>query len=1263
VKNNTTFLLAMVLVVSAILNGGLPQIGNVPGTGPAKTKGQVQNAVSDPFRFAECAIGEDDDPQELCTRCPSFCPAKGLLDTISSNFEQQGRSGEPSVRQAPWHVPQNQRANIDFVIATLPDPVHTHLSLMFDRHIEAIQNAAQSSGQGYLFSRAWMPWVPDTEPESTDFRIREQMRVLQRKKEDLPGVMIFRRERDANEGATEETAAQGQQASAAEKRSETKREFLIVLVVGETPTGGIRREQFKNALKMIQEITPDTGGSEKPWLRILGTTFSGSLESLNAQLRDSDLSKFSFLDIESGSATDESSIKLFKVDLGRLNKAGKPQSRFVAMQHDGTYVQERFVAFLEAHGYDRDEIASLSESETAYGRIKSPDQPSKNREPPHDEVSHHFYFPRDISQLRAMYQKEMQDSAKAADPKQAPRTSLPLNLDVTGNDDDSVTPYARLQTPLSQEAVMKGIVSNLRKHHTKIVILSATNILDSLFLCQYLRSAYPQGRLAVLGADRLLQQDPSDLRLNGVLAVTTYPLVPGIDEAIGRDPHSPTHADQVISDSYSVGVFNAMVSELSPPKTKPGELADPENSGEYVSYGWPRFAGAREEDILPGKPALWLVQIGKGGYWPIALLDEDQGVSKYAEKTLPEKSVPPQTAASGYEVSVGLAWKVWWVVSAVFLWGYLYLLVSPPARPRSEIGVTFALPGNPIGNGFLFIAGILLVLMQLCFLFPWISGIAVGQHRVLLILPLLSVAALCGAAYQGFWCRDGARLGIVLAAFAGATAFICLELAFAGEWIRAGSEWIFFARRFTHLQSGLSPAMPLLFLLTGFLWCCWYGMDGVQISRSGVRLLPPTDLFSPELIPDITDRFKLLALTKSYNEALTDLLRPLCPQLWAYAPALLVTVATMFFLRGKLPVDVVEPRGYVVLLSVLLGVTVFLFVFVCTRIVLVWIECKDLLRRLENLKLRRSFAMHDDFRWGTLWRMASDAGVLGFYQRVNREMECLRDFLRFDDAFYDRVNRWKDQTKRRDEATEAQALYYRATGGVFKTQEKLKALLKRWVGSSPQGLAEQKDKAQEVDALNLQFQLELGDTVGKILLLLNKEWAIEEPSDCTSGKDGKNDAKEAVEGKGEKPQSKSSPAPKLPEVACAERCVCLYFLNVILIVLRRIRSLVFALSGLFVFLVLALTSYPFEPHLQLRTGLIAMFLGALVSIAYVYSQIYRNATLSRVTATDQDKLGWDFWVRMAGFVAVPVLSLLAAQFPELNRFLFSWVQPALESVH
>src|ERR1700682_1824622 len=54
-----------------------------------------------------------------------------------------------------WCVPQEEWAKIRFVIATVADPVHTHLSLSFDRSIDAIEQGATSDG--YAFDRAVMP--------------------------------------------------------------------------------------------------------------------------------------------------------------------------------------------------------------------------------------------------------------------------------------------------------------------------------------------------------------------------------------------------------------------------------------------------------------------------------------------------------------------------------------------------------------------------------------------------------------------------------------------------------------------------------------------------------------------------------------------------------------------------------------------------------------------------------------------------------------------------------------------------------------------------------------------------------------------------------------------------------------------------------------------------------------------------------------------------------------------------------------------------
>jgi hypothetical protein len=40
----------------------------------------------------------------------------------------------------------------------------------------------------------------------------------------------------------------------------------------------------------------------------------------------------------------------------------------------------------------------------------------------------------------------------------------------------------------------------------------------------------------------------------------------------------------------------------------------------------------------------------------------------------------------------------------------------------------------------------------------------------------------------------------------------------------------------------------------------------------------------------------------------------------------------------------------------------------------------------------------------------------------------------------------------------------------------------------------------------------------------------------------------------------------------------------------------------------------------------------------------------------------DFWVRIASFVGIPMMGLLAAQFPGITDFLVSWIEPSLNTV-
>ena len=77
--------------------------------------------------------------------------------------------------------------------------------------------------------------------------------------------------------------------------------------------------------------------------------------------------------------------------------------------------------------------------------------------------------------------------------------------------------------------------------------------------------------------------------------------------------------------------------------------------------------------------------------------------------------------------------------------------------------------------------------------------------------------------------------------------------------------------------------------------------------------------------------------------------------------------------------------------------------------------------------------------------------------------------------------------------------------------------------------------------------------------------------------------------------------------------------------------------------------------------MVFVFILIVALAAFVIAQMSRDTTLSHITNTTPGELGWDFWVRITSFVAIPLLSLLSAQFPQIGRFLFSWAQPALNT--
>jgi hypothetical protein len=140
------------------------------------------------------------------------------------------------------------------------------------------------------------------------------------------------------------------------------------------------------------------------------------------------------------------------------------------------------------------------------------------------------------------------------------------------------------------------------------------------------------------------------------------------------------------------------------------------------------------------------------------------------------------------------------------------------------------------------------------------------------------------------------------------------------------------------------------------------------------------------------------------------------------------------------------------------------------------------------------------------------------------------------------------------------------------------------------------------------------------------------------------------------------PPSKDPALRDVEHFLCLFYLGVILVPLRRLQTLILALAGVFVFVLLSYSSYPFESRESFHAMLICIFFGISAVVGVVYGQMFSNPLLSRITNTTPGELGLDFWIRLGSFVFIPLLSLLSVQFPEINSFLFSWLQPAMQSI-
>jgi hypothetical protein len=542
------------------------------------------------------------------------------------------------------------RADLKFVIATLPDPLHTHLSVSFDESTATIQEAAQD--EGYDFDSSWLPWDQQEEQAYTHFD--DQKRAEQEKddREKQPGILLFRKTDEGEEQVDKEKNIEAGVPSPAlkpeigaqsdqpnkhklkkkqnEKQGDEKkkkkpsdsknkvafvkryRHGLVVFVVGEDATHGIHEHQFRNAVKWIEMLSAKgLGRSDR--VTILGPSFSGSFASLAELLSDPHIARPLDLGggnggpplaIYGGGVSGRESAVWFQHQMDREYGGRTPRVLFHSFVENDSQIVRRFLDYMKEgqRGFDYTKVAILSEDETAYGNeavVKPEAKPEAGNE---QQAPLKLFYPRDISALRGAYQtRSLFDSNPSSESPNQQRRSLPTDLaDPAGVVHDSVRSYGANQTPLAQEAFLLQITTALRERGARYILLRGSNPLDQLFLTNFLRRLYPDARIVIVTSDLLFIRERGTTGLSGVMTLSTYPL-----SALSRHwterPPLPAN-DRVFSSDGSEGLYNAfrlLINADHPDQTLPKRCRVSEPDWPLDQKAWRDLAESETQLFLP----------------------------------------------------------------------------------------------------------------------------------------------------------------------------------------------------------------------------------------------------------------------------------------------------------------------------------------------------------------------------------------------------------------------------------------------------------------------------------------------------------------------------------------------------------------------------------------------------------------------------------------------------------------------------------------
>ena len=463
--------------------------------------------------------------------------------------------------------------------------------------------------------------------------------------------------------------------------------------------------------------------------------------------------------------------------------------------------------------------------------------------------------------------------------------------------------------------------------------------------------------------------------------------------------------------------------------------------------------------------------------------------------------------------------------------------------------------------------------------------------------------------------------------------------------------------RAINLTTGLSPLVPLVSLIAGLYGWFWYALQGVAFFGEDRPRLPKSDSLiigpsKPQKVMGNSGQDLLRMLSRDWaEEAIEELSFPFAISV--------VTVGGICFV-GIIVIGC-SVFGYPTLRS--LGSKAYSLVFclslvMCISILLanawqlsrVWLRLRHLLQFLDKLPLRRTLASVNGFSWGSVWKMSGS--VLDMrYKILFRQLESwthLRESLPAgqEKPFPGLARVWLGKKVSKIEPSILSTLIE-----AIETTSTQRLEFAKWYSFHWDDW-----KARRLIHLR-SVQHSLAETAALMLTeLLIPAWRQEDHAMPLGPRQN------SQEGGNDTTDSATQSAALTPHIRNAEELVCLVYMAFIQNILGRMRSLVMGIICLFLAITVAVARYPFDPRPLISAMVVALFVILSVAIVAVYSQMHRDPTLSSLTGTRPGELGADFWIKLVGFGAGPVLGLVASVFPEFTDFIFSWIQPGIASI-